>query len=430
MATNIVQGLFGLTPETYQAEQNRLAQAEALRFAQLDPFQQANYGLYMGGRQLGGLVGQAMGAQDPTLQRISQTQSLLRSIDPSDPKSLAAGIQAASQFNPQLALSLSDSLQKLQKNQADIFKAQRESLSTEQKNAAALADSSAERGTSEWAASYKKELERLTTKKPGEATLKAQAIVDARKAVRDNAEGTPERAQAEDLLRALQMDKYDITEIGVPGNPSLVQKVFVDKFDPTAKPIPFGGPMDRYTSRQNIGVSTVDKESNLRKDFNTETQDITKVISTAGRIEKLLNMGSLGETIAQKQFAKLAGDNNISNRDVEALSNFGDLGQRLAGTLSRFFEGTYSEAQRQEALKLVKELNASGRNQYSQKQQQYRGRAEAENLPAKTVSFIAPDLPSEVRPSAPLPPEGTKLRNKKTGKIEIVQGGKLVPVSE
>jgi hypothetical protein len=431
MATDIVQGLFGLTPEAYQAEQNRQAQAEALRFAQLDPFQQANYGLYMGGRQLGGLVGQALGAQDPTLQRISQTQSLLRSIDPSDPKSLAAGIQAASQFNPQLALSLSDSLQKLQKNQADIFKSQRETLSTEQKNAAALADASgAERGSEAWSKEYSTALKGLTTKKPGEATLKAQAIVDARKAVRNTQEGTPERLQAEDMLRALQMDKYDITEIGVPGNPSLVQKVFVDKFDPTAKPIPFGGPMDRYTSKQNIGVSTVDKESNLRKDFNTETQDITKVISTAGRIEKLLNMGSLGETIAQKQFAKLAGDNNISNRDVEALSNFGDLGQRLAGTLSRFFEGTYSEAQRQEALKLVKELNASGRNQYSQKQQQYRGRAEAENLPAKTVSFIAPDLPSEVRPSAPLPPEGTKLRNKKTGKIEIVQGGKLVPVSE
>ena len=67
MATDIVQGLFGLTPEAYQAEQNRQAQAEAMRFAQLDPFQQANYGLYMGGRQLGGLVGQAMGAQDPQL---------------------------------------------------------------------------------------------------------------------------------------------------------------------------------------------------------------------------------------------------------------------------------------------------------------------------------------------------------------------------
>jgi hypothetical protein len=258
MATDIVQGLFGLTPEAYQAEQNRQAQAEALRFAQLDPFQQANYGLYMGGRQLGGVVGQALGAQDPTLQRISQTQSLLRSIDPSDPRSLAAGIQAASQFNPQLALSLSDSLQKLQKNQADIFKSQRETLSTEQKNAAALADASgAERGSETWSKEYSTALKGLTTKKPGEATLKAQAIVDARTAVRNTQEGTPERAQAEDMLRALQMDKYDVIETGVAGNPELAQKVFIDKFNPTAAPIPVGSPYSRVTAK--VSATAVQK---------------------------------------------------------------------------------------------------------------------------------------------------------------------------
>ncbi len=120
MATDIVQGLFGLTPEAYQAEQNRQAQAEALRFAQLDPFQQANYGLYMGGRQLGGLVGQALGAQDPQLQMISKTQSLLRGINPADEKSIEAGIQEAAQFNPQLAFSLKDTLQQLRLNKSKI----------------------------------------------------------------------------------------------------------------------------------------------------------------------------------------------------------------------------------------------------------------------------------------------------------------------
>lgn len=120
MATDIVQGLFGLTPEAYQAEQNRQAQAEALRFAQLDPFQQANYGLYMGGRQLGGLVGQAMGAQDPQLQMISKTQSLLRGINPADEASIEAGIQEAAQFNPQLAFSLKDTLQNLRLNKSKI----------------------------------------------------------------------------------------------------------------------------------------------------------------------------------------------------------------------------------------------------------------------------------------------------------------------
>ena len=426
MATDIVQGLFGLTPEAYQAEQNRQAQAEALRFAQLDPFQQANYGLYMGGRQLGGLVGQALGAQDPQLQMISRTQSLLRGINPSDPTSLATGIREASQFNPQLALSLSDALQKLQKNQADILKSQRETRSPEQKNAEALADSSgAERGSEEWTKAYNRSLERLTTNKPSESVLKAQAIADARQAVRNSPPNSPERTQAEDMLRALSMDKFQVTEVGT--GPETVQKVLIDPFNPSAPPIPIGTPYSRFTSKQSIGVSTVDKESNLRESFGRETKPYTQVISTAGRIEKLLNMGSLGEIIAQKQFSKLAGDNNISNKDVDNLSNFGDLGQRLAGSLSRFFEGSYSEAQRQEALKLVRELKASGTSQYGQIQQQYIDRAKAENIPDKTINFIAPSLPKDVQTTAQLPPEGTRLKNKKTGRIEVVRNGQLVP---
>jgi len=179
----------------------------------------------------------------------------------------------------------------------------------------------------------------------------------------------------------------------------------------------------------NVGLSTVDKESNLRKDFTAETKPITTAITTGDRIEKLLTANTaLGEIIARKQFAKLAGDTNISNRDVEQLANFGDLGQRLAGILSGFFEGTYSESQRQEALGLVRQLKAEGTGQYNTIQQQYRSRAQAENIPEKTATFIAPDLP--IKTSAPLPPEGTRLRNKKTNKIEVVQGGKLVPVAE
>lgn len=176
----------------------------------------------------------------------------------------------------------------------------------------------------------------------------------------------------------------------------------------------------------NPSLSLVDKESNLRKDFTTETKPITTVITTADRIDRLLTGNtSLGEVIARKQFAKLAGDTNISNRDVADLANFGDLGQRLSGILSGFFEGKYSEAQRQEALGLVKQLKAESSNQYTTVQKQYRDRAAAENIPEKTSQFIAPDLP--VAQKAALPPEGTRLRNKKTGKIEVVRGGKLVP---
>lgn len=256
MADNIVQGLFGMTPESYQLAQQQQAQQQAAQFAQLDPFQRATYSMYTGGRQLGGAIAGALGAQDPMLQRITQQQSLLKEINPADPRSLAMGIQKASEMgNSQLAVALSGELQKLQKNQADIYKAQKEGLSNEQKNAQALADASgAERGTPEWNKSYASSLTKLTAKAPNEALLKAQAIVEARAAVRNSPPGSPERAQAEDMLRALSMDKSQIIEIGVPGNPEMVTKAAVDPFNPEAPPVPIGQPYSRFTSKTNLSV--------------------------------------------------------------------------------------------------------------------------------------------------------------------------------
>jgi hypothetical protein len=261
MADNIVQGLFGMTPESYQLQQDQAAQAQALQYAQMNPYQRAAYGMYLGGNRLGGAIGGALGAQDPMLQRITRTQSLLQGIDPSDEVSLAQGIKAASEFNPQLAISLSGELQKLQKSKAESYKAYKEAQSNEQRNAGALADASgATRGTPEWTTMYKKELERLTAKAPNESLLKAQAIVDARAAVRKYPEGSPERAQAEDLLRALSMDKSQVVEIGVKGNPEMVQKATIDPFNPTADPVPIGAPYSRFTAKTAVNVTQKGQE--------------------------------------------------------------------------------------------------------------------------------------------------------------------------
>jgi hypothetical protein len=71
MATDIVQSLFGVTPDMYQQQQARQADARALQFAQLTPMQQAQYGIGRGAYGLAGAIGGALGAQDPELQRIS-----------------------------------------------------------------------------------------------------------------------------------------------------------------------------------------------------------------------------------------------------------------------------------------------------------------------------------------------------------------------
>lgn len=88
MATDIVQGLFGMTPEAYQMQQQAAARQQAAQFAQMDPFQQANYGLYLGANQLGGGIGGMLGAQDPMLQRATALRSLAQGVDISSTKGL------------------------------------------------------------------------------------------------------------------------------------------------------------------------------------------------------------------------------------------------------------------------------------------------------------------------------------------------------
>ena len=88
MATDIVQSLFGVTPEMYQRQQDALIDKQALQFAQMDPFERANYGIYRGAGQLGGALGRALGGQDPELARISLRQSVASQIDYNDPASI------------------------------------------------------------------------------------------------------------------------------------------------------------------------------------------------------------------------------------------------------------------------------------------------------------------------------------------------------
>lgn len=97
MATDIVQSLFGVTPQAYQQQQADMAGEQALQYAKLGPFEQANYAIGRGAYQLGGALGGALGGQDPQLQKISQRQALLGMIDPTNPDSYAQAIQAALQ---------------------------------------------------------------------------------------------------------------------------------------------------------------------------------------------------------------------------------------------------------------------------------------------------------------------------------------------
>ena len=110
----VVNSLFGITPESLQAQRDQALQQEAMQYAKMDPFQRATAGIYTGASRLGGALGGMLGAQDPEMMRMQQRQALLQQTQPQDAegwKSLASQLwQSGDTQGAQEALSKSQAL--------------------------------------------------------------------------------------------------------------------------------------------------------------------------------------------------------------------------------------------------------------------------------------------------------------------------------
>jgi hypothetical protein len=176
----IVQSLFGVSPEMYQRQQQDRADAQAMRFAQLDPFQQANFAIGRGANMLGGAIGGALGGQDPELQRVTMRQQIARQLNPGDPASIEQAITALSQAgDTEGAMMLQGEYRKLQESNALVGQrsaaaaastaaAGRERTpptTNELTNARAIAAAAGPEGSPEYNAAFNAEYQRLTAPK-------------------------------------------------------------------------------------------------------------------------------------------------------------------------------------------------------------------------------------------------------------------------
>ena len=119
----IVQGLFGVSPESLNAQRAATLDAQALKYASLDPFEQANYGIYKGASQLGTGVAGLMGSQDPEMQKASFLQGLSKQFDPTTVEGLTGMVEGARKAGYGAeAMQAGQALQKLQQQQAELKK--------------------------------------------------------------------------------------------------------------------------------------------------------------------------------------------------------------------------------------------------------------------------------------------------------------------
>jgi len=101
MAENIVAGLFGMTPESYQGQQYQQDLKRSYELAQLDPGAAARAQLGASVGQLGRGFAGALGIEDPQLKLISTRNTIAQQIDQSNPESILKGAQMLAQAGDQ-----------------------------------------------------------------------------------------------------------------------------------------------------------------------------------------------------------------------------------------------------------------------------------------------------------------------------------------
>jgi hypothetical protein len=270
MATDSILGLF-TDPYQYLQQQSQAQDAAAQRFAQLNPMERAQYGIYRGAGQLGGAVAGALGVQDPMLQQLSTIKQLASQFDTSTSGGVAALANTLREQGLQgPALQLGQKALEMRKLEAEAQAKTMERLTNEQKNAAAIADSSgANRGTPEWTEIYKNELARLTAGSKG-ANIKEIGV-------------------AEGSRQPVYFDVATDTQ-------------FIMKQDPTTGKqvrVPFNGGVDRTTAKTNIGgIKLPEGESEFVKELGKldakQVVDATKTREAAiGELDTLKKMSEL-----------------------------------------------------------------------------------------------------------------------------------------
>ena len=186
----------------------------------------------------------------------------------------------------------------------------------------------------------------------------------------------------------------------------------------------------------NVGFSAdikmTDKELDWRKQFLSENKPVIEQAANVRQARSLLEQQD--SPFADAAFkntvvSAFGGDKQKSKAEIDRLVNTGDLEERLANTLKGFLEGTTSVATKADQRAVLEALDKSLEKRYGSSAEAWSKRL--------TSSKVNPELVvpgyNEVAGGSPtsgaskLPPEGTRLRNKKTGNIEVVRNGKLVP---
>jgi hypothetical protein len=189
--------------------------------------------------------------------------------------------------------------------------------------------------------------------------------------------------------------------------------------------IPYYGSLRQETVAP-TGTKQIAAIQGIRGDYLKEVKPEFEAFSSLDSAKRsLTQLSGIGDELAKRQLLKASGESGsgLSNKDVAAFASFGPLGQRIAGTINRFLEGTYSDDQRKEIISLIDQLQGQLQRQADEKGKQYKDFASGiEGVTPKDINFITPSLSSIYRQNAvpfgttPAPTQGATGRKELTTK--------------
>jgi hypothetical protein len=340
MADSIVGGLFGMTPEAYQAQQNRQALAQSAELGQMDPFTSARTSLIYGGRQLAG----ALGAQDPQLRIISARNAVMREVDPNNPESIMAGAQKLAQVDPEGATRLANYAREAQVKLAQIVRYTREG------RAASVGQDVLKAETEAGYRAAIRQIEGMEQKTP-ESESALQVYKDKLAALTRT---KPEKDPRFGIDReALSEEKFGMSFASLTQE----QKATVNKLiEDQRGTIADKGAVKVYPP----GAPVAQKDwMDFRKfvDSNPTMKKTSALISEAPSAFDTINRIT-GNDIAAKALpatlARLTGETGpLSKADIQRFARTGGLDDRLAQSATEFFSGRGTKQQKEEAQKYV-----------------------------------------------------------------------------
>ena len=357
MAT-IVDTLFGVSPERLDRERAAAADARALAFAKLDPFQQANFAIGRGASGLAGAIGGALGGQDPELQRVTMRQQIARQINPSDPATIQQGIAALQQAgDTEGAMLLNSEFQKIQESAALI--AQRNAAASRESKQAVPTDIQVARELSnlETTASALEAMEPSPERDQALRTINGQLTNLRALTAKPGEKGPSFGAEAERVAAAMFENKTfaELTPAQKAQVNSELEKQSLGKAKAGAASFQLPGTkalVDIPAFRAKV-QSTIDPQS----------KTVFAADNALTNIEDSINTGNFASyRAAQVQFARaISGAGDLSQKELMAAGADPSLLGGTADAISRLFTSTPTldtQKKMRSTLQAIKKVSA------------------------------------------------------------------------